>query len=112
MANPVGRLEFGVACLGDIRYLLKVWHELLVREMLESNESSLVHVLVEDRRPGEEVKLCFMAAQEVLHRFLQFLDDRGLKFNCNEIIPGILTICRIIRDRGVMEVISPKGGGG
>jgi hypothetical protein len=109
MANPVGRLEFGVACLADIRYLLKAWHELLVREMLESNESP-VHVIVEDRLPGEEVKLCFMAVQEVLQRFLQSLNDRGLKFNCHELIPDILTICRIIHDHGQLQIIGSRNG--
>jgi hypothetical protein len=98
--------------LADIRILVKAWQELLVREMLEASESSLVHITVEDRRPGDEVKLCFQAAQAVLHRFLQSLSDRGLKFTCHELVPGLLTLCRITREKTAVQLIGPKGGSG
>ena len=105
MSRRIEQLEFGVTCLEDIRRLLKAWQKHLVREMLESSESGLVHIIVEDRQPGEEVKLVFQAAHPVLERFLQTLEEQRVKFTCNEVIQGILTICRIIRDRDVVQII-------
>jgi hypothetical protein len=112
MKNRFGHLEFGVSCLADIRFLLKAWQLLLVREGLKSSESDLVRVIVEDRLPGEEVKLTFWAAQKVLIRFLQSLEDQGVKFTCHEFISSILTMCRIVRDRGAVQAIGSKSDGG
>jgi hypothetical protein len=112
MANLFVNMEFKVASLADIRFLWKAWQRLVVLEGLKSSESALVHVIVEDRVPGEEVKLCFMAAQEVLHKFLQSLKDSGLNFNCHELIPNILTLCRIVREPGAVTVIGPQNCGG
>ena len=108
MSRRIEQLEFGVTCLEDIRRLLKAWQKHLVRERLEASESGLVHVIVEDRQPGEEVKLVFQAAHPVLERFLLSLEEQGVRFTSNEILPGILTIARIVRDRGVMQVINFK----
>jgi hypothetical protein len=110
MKDHSEQLEFGIASVEDIRCLLKAWHRIVVRERLESSESSLVHIIVEDRRPGEEVLLVFQAAQEVLHRFLQTLKDMGVKFSCHPLIPGILTLCRITKKRGILQVIDLQRG--
>jgi hypothetical protein len=109
MSRRIEQLEFGVTCLEDIRRLLKAWQKHLVRERLESSEFGLiVHVIVEDRQPGEEVKLGFQAAQAILLRFRQALEEQGVKFTCNEVIQGILTICRIIRDRDDPQIIGSE----
>jgi hypothetical protein len=107
MANP-SQMEFGVTSLADIRLLLHTWQVLLMQEAQASSESSLVCVIVEDRVPGEEVKLCFGATQDVLHKFLQTLEVKGVKFTHNALIPGILILCRIVRDQGEVRVIYSK----
>jgi hypothetical protein len=108
MKNRFVQLEFGVSCLADVRVLLQAWERHLAGEALADSESSLVHIMVEDRRPGEEVKLCFRAVQNVLHRFLQSLEDQGVKFTCTEPIPGMLILCRIVRDHEEVRVIYSK----
>jgi len=52
MRHRFCQLEFGVHSLTDIRFLWTAWQSLLVREGLEATESSLVHVIIEDRLPG------------------------------------------------------------
>ena len=54
-----------------------------------------VTVEVEDRRPGEEVLLTFLAPKEVLERFLADLRNQGLGGEQYPLIPGILLTCRL-----------------
>ena len=54
-----------------------------------------VTVEVEDRRPGEEVLLSFLAPKEVLERFLADLRKEGLEVSEDPLIPGILLTCRL-----------------
>jgi hypothetical protein len=111
MNHQSGLLEFAVTCLADVRFLLKAWQRFLVREGMESSETSPACITIEDRRPGEELMLCFPAARDVWSRFLQSIKDRGLKFTFQEPIPGMLCLCRIVRDRGVVQVIGAQNGG-
>ena len=54
-----------------------------------------VAVEVEDRRPGEEVLLTFLAPKEVLERFLADLRQQGLEVSEDPLIPGVLLTCRL-----------------
>ncbi len=71
--------------------------------------AKFVHVVIEDREPGEEVRLAFTAEQRVMEQFLSALTDAGIKYLCRDTIPGILTECRLTRDRGVLKAIDPVG---
>jgi hypothetical protein len=99
MIFRLSQLEFVVTCLVDIRLLVKVWNEVRAQEAEASFKSLLVLVTVEDRVPGEEVKLHFQEKQEVLDRFREALENRGLKFTCEELFPGFLTICKMARPK-------------
>jgi hypothetical protein len=110
--NRLCQLEFGVACLGDIRSLLKVWQRVLAREGLGDSQASLVNVSIEDRRPGEEVRLVFQADQGVLNRFLSTLTDADFGYVCRDLLPGLLTLCRASRERGGLKVIGRAAQGG
>ena len=52
----------------------------------------------------------------MLDKFLSILEQDGLKFTRNELIPGFLIMCRIEKDRGGLTVIGgndrhdPDGG--
>lgn len=106
MKFRIGRLEFGVNCLADIRFLYQAWGGLWALEA----EVPLVYVMIEDRLPGEQVCLNFQANPEVLDRFLEILEEDGLKFTRNEVIPGFLILCRIDKDRCGLTVIGSSGG--
>ena len=93
------RLEFGISSLDDIRILLKAWDRYLVNEGRGGVESVLAYVTIEDRVPGEEVSLNFTLTPAVLDRFLRSLENDGLKFTRNEIIPGLFTMCRVTQNR-------------
>jgi hypothetical protein len=67
--------------------------------------SILVYVTIEDRLPGEQVSLNFQASTEMLDKFLSALEQDGLKFGRNEVMPGFLIVCRIEKDRGGLTVI-------
>jgi hypothetical protein len=54
-----------------------------------------VGIEVEDRRPGEEVLLTFLAPKEVLARFLADLRQEGLEVREEPLVPGLATICRL-----------------
>lgn len=99
MKFPVSMLEFGISDLSDIRFLVKAWKKHLVKEDLEGTNSMLVNVTVDDRTPEEELSLNFYATQEVLDRFLEALEKEGFKFSRTEIIPGLLTMCRVEHER-------------
>ena len=42
---------------------------------------------------------------EVLEKFLSILEQDGLKFTRNEIIPGFLIMCRVDKDQGGLTLI-------
>jgi hypothetical protein len=94
-------VEFGVAGLGDIRTLLKQWKKVLAYPTRESGPSVVmktyrqVGIEVEDRRPGEEVLLTFLAPREVLERFLADLRGQGLEVCEEPLIPGVAMTCRL-----------------
>jgi hypothetical protein len=69
----------------------------------------LVYVTIEDRLPGEQVSINFQASTEVLDQFMSILEQDGLRFSCDEIVPGLLTICRVEKDRGGLTVIGANG---
>jgi hypothetical protein len=54
-----------------------------------------VGIEVEDRRPGEEVLLTFLAPREVLERFLADLRAQGLEVTEEPLIPGVAISCRL-----------------
>jgi hypothetical protein len=100
-----GRLEFGVNCLADIRYLYKAWDRFWTLEGGVPPYSILTYITIEDRLPGEQVNLNFQASPEMLDRFLGILAQYGLKFTRNELIPGFLIMCRVDENRGGLMVI-------
>ena len=101
MKTRLCMLEFIVSCLTDIRLLYRAWNNLLTLEGRGNTESTLVNVAVDDRLPGEEVALNFHAAPEVLDKFLDILEQNGIKFSCDELIPGMVKMCRIDHSREV-----------
>jgi hypothetical protein len=52
-------------------------------------------VEVEDRRPGEEVLLTFLAPREILERFLADPRAQGLEVCEEPLIPGLAVTCRL-----------------
>ena len=101
MKQQLQMMEFGVAGLEDVRTLLKRWKAVLAYPVQESGPSMVmqthrqVTVEVEDRRPGEEVLLSFLAPKEVLERFLADLKKAGLEVSEDPLIPGVLLTCRL-----------------
>ena len=47
---------------------------------------------------------------EMLDRFLRILEQDGLRFSCDEIVPGLLILCRVEKDKGGLTVIGGSGG--
>ncbi len=45
----------------------------------------------------EEVQLNFQDEKEVLERFLKTLEEQGVKFNRQELVPEMVTVCRLDR---------------
>jgi hypothetical protein len=109
MKTRMVRLEFGVNCLKDIRVLYHAWDRLWAQESGVPPHSIMVYITIEDRLPGDQVSLNFTAAIEVLDRFLGTLEQDGLKFSRDEIIPGFLVMCRVEKDSGGLSVISGSG---
>jgi hypothetical protein len=109
MKTRMCRLEFGVNCLADIRFLYHAWDRLWTLEGEVPNHTALVYVMIEDRLPGEQVTLNFTASMEVLDRFMGILEQDGLKFTRNEFIPGFLIMCRVDKDQGGLTVIGGSG---
>ena len=105
MKTRMCRLEFGINCLADIRFLYHAWDRLWTLEGGVPPHSILVYVTIEDRLPGEQVSLNFQASSEMLDRFLSILEQDGLKFTRDELIPGFLIMCRVEKDRGGLTVI-------
>ncbi len=101
MKQHMEMVEFGVAGLEDVRILLKRWKAVLAYPVQESGPSMImqthrqVTVEVEDRRPGEEVLLSFLAPKEVLERFLADLRKPGAGGERRPPLPGVLLTCRL-----------------
>jgi len=102
MQQKLQMVEFGVAGLEEVRTLLKRWKKVLAGLAREDEGPSLVWqthrpvgVEVEDRRPGEEVLLTFLAPREVLERFLADLRQEGLEVSEEPLIPGVVVTCRL-----------------
>jgi hypothetical protein len=105
MKTRMCRLEFGINCLADIRFLYYAWDRLWSTE----GEVPLVYVTIEDRLPGEQIGINFQASTEVLDQFMSILEQEGLKFSRNELAPGFLILCRVDKDRGGLTVIGANG---
>ncbi len=76
-----------MAELAEVRTLLKRWKKVLAELGREEEGPSMVWqthrqvtVEVEDRRPGEEVLLTFLAPKEALERFLADLRQQGWRW--------------------------------
>lgn len=105
MKTRMCRLEFGVNCLADIKFLYHAWDRLWTQKGGVPNQSILLYITIEDRLPGERVNINFTASMEILDRFLGILEQDGLQFTRDEIIPGFLIVCRVDKDRGGLTVI-------
>ena len=102
MQEKLQMVEFGVAGLEEVRTLLKRWKKVLAGLAREDEAPYQVWrthrpvgVEVEDRRPGEEVLLTFLAPREVLERFLADLRKEGLEVTEDPLIPGVVVTCRL-----------------
>lgn len=105
MKFRIGRLEFGINCLADIRFLYKARDRIWTLEGGVPPFSILVYVMIEDRLPGEQVTLNFQASPDVLNRFLEILKKDGLQFTRNDLIADFLIMCRVEKDQGGLTVI-------
>jgi hypothetical protein len=94
-------VEFGVTGLAEVRTLMHRWKKVLAGLAREGAPARVwkthrqVGIEVEDRRPGEEVLLTFLAPKEVLERFLADLRAQGLEVCEEPLIPGYVLICRL-----------------
>jgi len=95
-------VEFGVTGLEEVRLLVKRWKKVVAQLAREEEGVTLVWqtrrpvgIEVEDRRPGEEVLLTFLAPKEVLERFLEDLRGQGLEVTEEPLIPGLAITCRL-----------------
>jgi hypothetical protein len=73
MQQKLQMVEFGVTGLAEVRTLVKRWKKVLAELGREDEGPSMVWqthrqvgIEVEDRRPGEEVLLTFLAPREAL----------------------------------------------
>ncbi len=101
MKTRLQMLQFGVSGLEDIRTLYPRWQAVLQRLKEEKKSMDIeahrqVGVEVEWRRPGEEVLLNFLAPPAVLEAFLNDLREQGLAFSQEEIIPWMVSRCRLM----------------
>ena len=102
MQQKLQMVEFGVAGLEEVRTLVKRWKKVLAGLAREDEGPAMVWQTrqqvggeVEDRRPGEEVLLTFLASREVLERFLADLRQEGLEVTEEPLIPGVAISCRL-----------------
>ena len=102
MEQKLQMVEFGVVGLEEVRTLVKRWQQVLAGLAKEDEGPTMVWqthrpvgIEVEDRRPGEEVLLTFLAPREVLERFLADLRKEGLEVCEEPLIPGVATTCRL-----------------
>jgi hypothetical protein len=105
MKPRICRLEFGINCLADIRFLYYAWDWLWTQEGGAPPHTILPYITIEDRLPGEQVSLNFTASMEVLDRFMCILEQDGLKSSRDDLIPNFLILCRIDKDQGGLRVI-------
>jgi hypothetical protein len=101
MSQRLEIVEFGVTGLAEVRTLVTRWKKVVAGLDREAGSSMVwkthrqVGVAVEDRRPGEEVLLTFLAPKVVLERFLADLRQEGLEVLEEPLVPGLATICRL-----------------
>jgi hypothetical protein len=101
MKQRLQMVEFWVTGLEEVRLLMHRWKKVwagLAREGVPAavwKTHRQVGIEVEDRRPGEEVFLTFLAPKEVLERFLADLRAQGLEVCEEPFIPGYVLICRL-----------------
>ena len=103
MQQQLQMMEFGVSGLAEVRTLVKQWKKVLAglagggvpSQVWQTHRQ--VGIEVEDRRPGEEVLLTFLAPKEVLTRFLADLRQEGLEVMEEPLVPGLAIICRLGR---------------
>jgi hypothetical protein len=102
MQQKLQMVEFGVASMEEVRTLVKRWKQVLAGLTKEDEGPAMlwqthrqVGIEVEDRRPGEEVLLTFLAPREVLERFLADLRGQGLEVFEEPLIPGVAMTCRL-----------------
>ena len=102
MQQRLQMVEFGVAGLEEVRTLVKRWKKVLAELGREDEGPTMVWqtrrqvgIEVEDRRPGEEVLLTFLAPREVLERFLADLRAEGLEVCEEPLVPGVAITCRL-----------------
>jgi len=94
------RVDFIVAGLEDIRFLCRIWEELLWVEGQRYSESSLVTVAVDRLFTDEGVTINFTGEPALVDKFLAQLEQAGLKFTKEDFIPGLIAVCKMDRDRG------------
>jgi hypothetical protein len=103
MQQRLEMMEFGVTGLAEVRTLVKRWKKVVAGLADEGVPYQVwkthrqVGVEVEDRRPGEEVLLTFLAPKEVLERFLADLRGQGLEVMEEPLVPGLVVTCRLRR---------------
>jgi hypothetical protein len=102
MQQKLQMVEFGVTGLEEVRTLVKRWKKVLAELTREDEGPAMVWkthrqvgIEVEDRRPGEEVLLIFLAPKLVLERFLADLKAQGLEVMEGPLVPGYVLICRL-----------------
>jgi hypothetical protein len=102
MQQKLQMVEFGVSGLAEVRTLVRRWKKVLAGLGREDEGPAMVWkthrqvgIEVEDRRPGEEVLLTFLAPREVLERFLADLRGQGLEVTEEPLIPGVAISCRL-----------------
>jgi hypothetical protein len=101
MQQKLKMVEFGATGLEEVRTLVKRWKKVLAglagEEVLAAvwKTHRQVGIEVEDRRPGEEVLLIFLAPKLVLERFLADLKAQGLEVMEGPLVPGYVLICRL-----------------
>ena len=117
MQQQLQMMEFGVTGLAEVRTLVQRWQKVLAELARENAGPALVWkthrqvgVAIEDRRPGEEVLLTFLAPREVLERFLADLRAQGLEVCAEPLVPGLVTICRL-GARNLQEGVSKEARG-
>jgi len=101
MKQQLQMMEFGVSGLAEVRTLVTRWKKVMAGLAGEEMPSMVwqthrqVGIEVEDRRPGEEVLLTFLAPKEVLTRFLADLRQEGLEVMEEPLVPGLAILCRL-----------------
>ncbi len=101
MQQQLEMVEFRVAGLAEVRTLVNRWKKVLAELDRESGSSLVwkthhqVGVELEDRRPGEEVLLTFLAPKLVPERFLADLRREELEVAEEPLVPGMVITCRL-----------------